>query len=201
MTLNFPGPYELRFFYSVNTTPGGTLVHQARYSCTLETDPDPGDAFSSFKLNLSGGGTLLASTVADNVQDVLEDFLNSSDATIDYVELWRYTPGTFQAVYVTSYDISGAGTSAVATDPAGQVIFTMRTKSGGIFKVTWLDVVGGYSLPASYADSSAVAQAVFDYFSSPTLAPFVGRDGAYPFQPLRVFPGQSEFVFKTRYGR
>lgn len=191
----------MRYFYSVNTTPGGTLVHQARFSCQLETDPDPGDAFTTFSVTTSGGGSLVASTVASGTQNVIEDFLNSTDASIDYVELWKYTPGTFQATYVTSHDISGSGTSSTATDPAGQVIFTMRTTGGGVFKVNLLDTVGGYALPTSYDDSSSVAQDLFDYFTHSTNAPYIGRDNTYPFVPMRVFPGQNEHVFKTRYGR
>lgn len=201
MTQNFPGPYEFRFFYTVGTQPGGALIHQARFSAILDIDPDPGALFTTFKCILSGGGELVASTVCDNVQDVLEDFLNSTDATIDYVELWKYIPGTFQAEYVTTYDISAAAVSVVATNPAGQTVFTMRTTNGGIFKVTLLDTVGDYATPTSYADSVQIAQDVFDYFCSPTLAPFVARDNGYPFAPLRVFPGQSEHVFKKRYGR
>lgn len=201
MTLNFPGPYEFRYIYTVDTTPGGLIQHECRFSAELVSDPPPGALFTTFSVKLSGGGTLIADTVANNTVNVLEDMFNSADAIFVRVELWKYTQGTFQAIYVTAKDLALPGTSATATNPAGESIFTFRTKAGGIFKIALQDTVGDYGTKVSYADANPIAKALMDYFKSSTLAPYVGRDGSYPFLPLHFSPGQNEYIFKKRYGR
>lgn len=201
MTLNYPGPYEMRFFYTVDTTPGGAIEHQLRFSCDLETDPDPGDTFTGFNLKLSGGGVVLASTCVNNTIDKLEDLFNSTDADFTRCELWKYDEGTFDATYVTAMALTLPGTSVTATNPAGETIMTCRTKGGGIFKICLEDTVGDYGPPAVYADCNALIQAAFDYFCHLSTAPFMGRDGTYPFLPLKMSPGQNENLFKKRYGR
>ena len=201
MAINYPGPYELRFFYSVDATPGDVLQHQFRFSCELDGDPDPGAVFSTIDIVLSGGSTAALHTTCLAVINVVEDLYNSTDATFDYVELWKYEEGTFNAEYVSSYDIGTAGTSASATVACSESIFTFRTTEGGIWKLVLLDNVGTPNVPAAYADLNAVNQAIVDYFKHATTSPARGRDGGSPFAFLKLFPGQSEALFKQRFGR
>lgn len=201
MAINYPGPYELRYHYTVDTTPGGALEHQFRHSVVLEVDPTPGDAFSTINVVLSGGGTLALHTSVASTVAVVDDLLSAADATIDFVELWKYTAGTFQADFISSFDISAAGTNVGATVPANQNIYTFRTAGGGILKFTLLDVPGAVGAPVAYASLAATHQALVDYIKHASSSPFYARDNSRPFAFLRFFPGNNEAVFKERYGR
>lgn len=201
MAINFPGPYEIRIFYTVDTSPGGPLIHQFRYSVELDGDPDPGDSFNTIQVFVSGGATLGLHTNTLAVVNVMEDLLSAADATIDYAELWKYEAGTFNATYISSYDISLPGQSANATNPALSLIFTFRTTAGGIMKAVLLDVPGDPGAPVPYATLVPVPKAFADYIIDDTLSPFVARDGGRPFVCLRAFSGENEAVFKKRYSR
>lgn len=201
MVLNYPGPYELRVYYTCDASPGGALQHQARFSLNLAADPDVGDDFSTIAVALRGGGTDTLDDVTDGLRNVLEDLLSAADTTIDYAELWKYVQGTFQATYVSTYAIAAAATDAGGARAAAESIWTFRTSHGGIFKCTLLDHIGSPSPPAVYADMDADNQALCDFFTHPTLAAFVGRDGGWPVVPIAVYIGQNEHVFKKRYGR
>lgn len=201
MTFNFPGPYEVRIFYTVDVLPGGPLEHQLRLSCVPDGDPVPGTPFDEIDILRANGspGDLAIQTLG--VVNVIEDFLNNTDATIDRAELWKYTPGTFVADFISSYIINQNGTNVSATVPCSQSIWTMRTVGGGIFKVVVLDGTGAQSAPQTYAQSNQDNKNLFDFFTAPTAAPFVARDNSFPFSPLKVFVGQNEHLFKVRYSR
>jgi len=201
MAINYPGPYELRFFYSVDGDPGGVLTHQFRFSVELDGDPAPGDGFNTIQIFLSGGSTIGLQTACLAVVNVIEDLYNSTDATFDYVELWKYAAGSFDADYVSTYAIGTAGTSALDTVPCSESIFTFRSTNGGLFKLVLLDNVGTPNVPASYADLNSINQDIVDYFADDTLSPAVARDGGRPFAFMRLFPGQNEALFKQRYAR
>ena len=201
MAVNFPGPYEFRFFYTVDTTPGGSIQHQFRMSASLPDDPTPGDLFQTIDVDIAGGGTVKAHTMALAITNVIEDLLNSADATIDHCELWKYEEDTFNADFVSDYVIALPGTSSTSTLPASEVIFTFRTIGGGIAKVVLEDCATTLQIPASYASLSAAPQAIVDYFVDDALSPMLARDNTYPLTFLRMFSGQNEHLFKQRYGR
>ena len=201
MAVNYPGPYEVRIFYTVDTTPGGPRQHQCRFSCTLVGTPSPGDPFNTIDVFLSGGTSAALHTTTLAVVNVLEDLFNSTDATFDYAELWKYESGTFNADFVSSYTIGSAGTSASATVPCSESIFTFRSTNGGVAKLVLLDTVGAPNQPAAYADLNAINKAIVDYWMSATLSPVKARDNGTPFSFIRLFPGQNEALFKDRYGR
>lgn len=201
MTENFPGPYELRVFYTVDVSPGGPMQHVARYSLNLESDPDVGDAFSTISVVKRGGSTETLQNTLDRLRNVMEDFYDSGDATFDYAELWKYTPGTYEASWVSTQAINAAGTATTGNRAAAESIITFRTTNGGIFKIAWQDTIAGPSTPVTYADTNTVTQDVIDFFTDPDDAPFVARDNGWPAVSLFVFSGQNEHIFKKRYGR
>jgi len=201
MAVNYPGPYEVRIFYTVDTSPGGPLVHQYRYSVELDGDPAPGDLFNTIQVYLSGGSTIGLHTSTLAVVNVIEDMLSSADATIDYAELWRYTTGSFEATYVSSYSIGLPGTSAGTTWPGLSLINTFRTTNGGLMKTVLLDVTGVPNVPTPYGDLTGALLAWADHVIDDTLSPYVARDGGRPFVCLRSFSGENEKIFKIRYNR
>jgi hypothetical protein len=201
MAINYPGPYENRIFYTVDTNPGGPITHQFRYSMELKSDPDPGDAYSTIDVVLSGGGDLALHTSTLAVVNVLEDLLAEASSTIDYAELWRYTPGTFDAQYITSYAIELDGQHPSGPVAAMSLIFTFRTTAGGIMKCVLLDVPGDNNVPVTYNELSGALKEFVDYVKHPNNSPFLARDGGRPFVNLKTFSGQNEAIFKRRFGR
>jgi hypothetical protein len=206
MATNFPGPYELRLFYSVTLTVGGSVTHEQRFNVDCNPVPTPGDPFGNIQvLNINGSVDFLDNVVTRWVA-VLEDVLNSGSSTIDYVELWKYTPGTFLSSFVSVYPIGVAGTSSSATQVAGQSIFVFRTQEGGIMKMNVLEgITASVGVGESYPTMSTANKALSDTITDPDYpataqgAYFLARDTSYPFTLKQRFPGQNEAIYKRRY--
>jgi hypothetical protein len=176
------------------------LQHSQRLNVDLVAAPDPGDAFSTISVQQGGAGTIALSTLVDDWVAVIAELFNSGATTIDYAELWKYEPLSFEASFVSAYDIGEAGASATAIQSTGQAIYVFRTSEGGILKINLMESVvpGGYAV--GYSVLTASQKAVVDFVLS--LAggpPFLGRDTSYPFAFIRLYPGQNEAVYKKRY--
>lgn len=196
MATNFPGPYELRIYYTVtiNTVP---LIHVQRLNLSIAEPADPGDIFDNYTVNLRGGTTDTLNDVTDAWVTIIRGFWSSA-ATIDYAELWRYTPGTFISEYVASYPIALAGNGAAAPVNSGQVLMTFRTLEGGVMKLSFGETGIAQAIPRAYAGMTTVEKAVVDHLIAPN-APFLARDTSYPIASIKSFPGQNEKTFKQRY--
>jgi len=193
MALNFPGPYELRYFYTVDSR-----VHQLRHSLQLNDTPSVGDAFSTIiPIERDGDAVTSLNTHVDNFVAVFLPFLSSADGAVNRVELWKYTPSSFDAMYVSVYDISLAGTNVAATIPASQVIWTFRTQEGGILKITILDTTVGAGI-SLVPPLPTVAQNIADYINNNNSI-VLGRDTSYPFSVVGYYRGQNERLFKRLY--
>jgi hypothetical protein len=201
MTVNFPGPYEVRIIYTCDASPGGPLEHQVRFSCFLDGDPDPGDSFDDIQIKHASGGTSTLGIVVDALVDVIAPIMSADDTTIDYAELWKYGEGTFQATFFNSYTIAEPGTNVGAARAGAENIYTFRTRAGGVMRVHLLDHPGNWGPPVAYANLDPAHKNLCDFLTDPEQAAFVGRDGSYPLVALKVFPGQNEHLFKVRYGR
>lgn len=199
MTLNFPGPYQLRLFYTTASASFAALQHVAQYNIALTTDPSPGAAFSTITAVTGTGGPIVLSTLVDNWVALLRPiFSNSANNTIDYCELWKFTPGTNQSEFVSTYAIALAGQSASPMLASGMVIQTYRTIEGGIAKFYFMESV----LTATTRDAPPFAPADMDAirdFIATTPRPFLGADTSYPFAAIAQFPGQNEALFKKRF--
>lgn len=199
MALNYPGPYELRFFYDVNPAVGAVLTHQHRLNVALSADPDPGTPFAD--INAVGRVTVPSplSTLCDAYSTLVKAIYNSATSEILYVELWKYTPDTFQSMYISSYDLNDAGTSAVALAVASQSIATFRTIEGGIMKVTFMETVHVPGMKIDYGGLGVPETAIVDYFLDDVASFFLARDTSYPVAFLHWFPGENEATFKQRF--
>ena len=196
---NYPGPYEVRFFYTVDATPGGPREHQMRLSCQLEADPEPGTLFADIDLTPRVAAAKALSLVAVEMANKIAPMFNSTDASIDRAELWKYTPLTFQADFISAHDLSIAGTSTDPTVPAGQLIATYRTFEGGVFKWTLMETAQTPGVKIAQAALTGDFLALATFFTNPTYSYWLARDTSYPLAGLGWFPGQNEHTFKDRY--
>jgi hypothetical protein len=194
MALNFPGPYGLRLFYTVDS-----LAHKAEYNIDLVSSPDVGTPFDEIFAVSRGAGDYRLDNLVDDWIGVIDNLFSAADSTFDYVELWRYVPDSFETVYISTYSIGVAGASPSAHTGASQRVFTFRTTEGGIMRVMLLETPFG-SIPGitPYGDLTGSNQALMDFVVSGANC-FLGRDTSYPIVPLRLLTGQNEKTFRQRY--
>lgn len=201
MTLNFPGPYQVRIFYTI-TLSSVPFSHVQALNLELDGDPLPGDAFSTITPMADGSPMVIAlDDVIDNwVLDMKAMYSNAGGNTIDRAELWRYDAGTFDATFISAYSLGIAGTSVSSTQQAAQSIVTMRTKLGGIFKLSFMETV----IAPAAVDGGTILNAALESLVSDIEAadyPWIGRDGGQPFVRIAHYPGTNEQLWKRRFGR
>jgi hypothetical protein len=199
MAANYPGPYELRLKYTVTAVPGGEQQHVQKFSLRLDSDPAPGTGFANIDVLCADNTTRTLSSVTLAWAALWASLYKTTDATLYTAELWKYTPETFLATYVSAMTVGQAGLSAVATVPASNVIITLRTTEGGIMRVSFLDTIIPVAEPLRYGDLSGDTLAMANFLFDAVNRPFLGRDTSFPFVFLGFYPGQNERLFKRRY--
>lgn len=201
MALNFPGPGEVRLFYTTQPASATPITHVAKYNVSYLGDPDPGDEFSAIQvIDRLGVAHDLDDVVDTWVTQIRPLFGTGGGNSIDYAEFWIYTAGTFDAHFVSSYTIGLAGTSGSAVVSAGQSISTFRTQEGGIFKIVFLESV----IQPGFKDTAPFSNAALEAIRQSIVAgttPWLARDTSFPFASIAHYPGQSEHLFKIRNGR
>lgn len=199
MTLNFPGPYEIRLFYTVPISGFTALQHQARYNLRVDGTPDPGTPFSGIDALRRDDSPFPLDSEVDDWVDLIKGMYSSTGlSTIDFAELWKYTPGTFEAQFVSTYPIAVTGTTAGTTANSGQVIVTFRTAGGGIMKISLLETVISSAGPDTLPFANAALDDMADQIVAGTV-PWMARDNTYPFACIAAYAGQNEAVFKKRF--
>jgi len=196
---NFPGPYEVRIYYT--TTPVGfpAITHSSRFSCQIQGTPAAGLPFTSYSAFPLSGAVIPLNTVVDNWVALLRPLLSTGGGnTVDYAELWKYTPGTFSAVFMSSYSIALPGLSGGSVFAAGQLIQTYRTYEGGIFKVSVMES----TVVSSGIDSPPFTPAAAENMRGGIIGAsncWIGKDTSYPLAAIGQYAGQNEALFKKRY--
>lgn len=198
--VNYPGPYEARFYYT--TTPVGlpAITHRSSLNLDLFEEPEPGTPFSEIYPLLDNG------THADSLETISEAWGNlwaqplSDDAgnTVDRCELWKIEPESYEASFISAHTLAIPGTDTGASANSTQMILTFRTKGGSIAKLNIMESVYGGNLPDTPPLTSADLQAIADAFSDGSF-PWIGRDNTFPFVFLALYPGQNEAMFKKRF--
>lgn len=200
--LNYPGPYELRLYYTVVIAPLN-IQHVARYNfqAPLGAIYPAGTPFTDITVQrrvdaVPGVGDDLKTCVDAWVLLFKAMFINTT--TIDYAECWRYEEESFNADFVSAYTIGAVGTGGGAAQPGGQHIHTYRTQEGGIMKLNFME---SNVSPGAKGSLAAVtgAQATIRDFVVGTDNWFLGRDTSYPFAGINALPGQNEAVWKRRF--
>lgn len=202
MTLNYPGPLELRIFYTT-TFSGVAIEHIQHLSFGYTgTTPVPGtlpNAITPTYRVAGGTNTHMQSVIDDWVNDMKALFSSGAGNTIDRAEIWHYEVESFDAEFISSVPISVAGTSGSAVVAGGQSIVTMRTAQGGIFKLSFMETV----LAAAVTDSGAISSATLETMVADIEAgqqyPWLGRDTSFPLSRIAHYPGINERLWKKRF--
>lgn len=190
--LNYPGPYEIRLYYVV-----GGITHSARYNVNLQDIPDPGDAFTTMNLVERGGGITPANTAVDAWVVLLKPLFHTG-VTFTHAEMWKYEAESYNADFISAYNVNVAGTSASVPVNAAQVVMTFRTVEGGVLKVNLMELSQSEGLPQTYTAMNATYKAIADFVVSVDNW-LLGRDTSYPFAFMRMFPGTNEALARRRY--
>jgi hypothetical protein len=200
MAINYPGPYVLKMFYSVNASAGGVLQHVCNVNVDCASEPSPGDEFD--EIALAGSvSNVAADTYADNFRNYTEDFLDDTEATIDRFELWKIDEDSFDGVFISQYDVNAAGVHTGSVFAAHVDIYTFRTAEGGIMKVQFLDTnIAGNSID-TYANMTQAQKDFVDFIlGSPSYGKVaLARDTSLPIGFLHWCPGQHEVTYRQRY--
>lgn len=201
MALNFPGPQQLRIYYTVDAVGLGNLQHVLQLNLDCDPVPTPGDAFVDVSVKRRAAANVDLETLTDSLVVLLQPLLDADDATIDYAELWAFAALSFDATYISSYTIGVAGTGTGQAFAAAQSIYSFRSLEGGVMRVNLMENNTFPGPSIGYASMSAANQAFVDFFAHPTNAAFLARDTSYPIAFTLLHPGTNEALFKRRYRR
>jgi hypothetical protein len=199
MAENYPGPYQLRVFYDCAPAAFSTVSRVLQLNLDCDTEPTPGDAFSDIDIKRAVGTAVPLDNVTNALVNVLEDLCSSADTDITYAELWKYDALSFDATYISTYDISNAGVHADPGEAASQQTFTFRTLEGGVFKIVLLEQPQGAWQKKVYSDLSVAQQAFVDFFTDDSTSYWLGRDTSRPFVFMGLFAGHNEKLIRNRF--
>lgn len=194
MAINYPGPFEVRIFYTT-AEPAGVNEHVLRLSCQMSISADPGDPFSDWIPIDKGGSAVTAlNAKVDALMAVIQPLM---PVTTDFslAELWEYAPGTFDAVYRSSYDLNLLGTNATAVVPFSQTIWSFRSQLGGVMKVDLRGTPYAAGPRLSFPTPTNVVN-TFANFMLADASIWWARDNSYPVAAIRWLPGSNEHAFK-----
>lgn len=199
MASNFPGPYQLRMYYDVAPGAFANVTHRMTMNIDVTNSPSPGTPFSGIDVSRRVGIDVALDTVASELQGVTRPLMSTADALITYAELWKYTPGTFDAQYISTYDISLAGLSGSAGRVTGVQIYTWRTAEGGIMQIYLMETVDTGNDQVAYNNLGADDTNFMDFFYEDATSYALGRDTSHPLVPLRMSASRHEALFKQRF--
>jgi|SRR5688572_3315443 len=199
MAINFPGPYEVEYAYTVPVG-GVTLAHVLRANCTAVGTPVIGSDPADVDLMTISGTPADLQTCADDFWDFLRPLIHSTVSCTGFT-LWKYITGTFERTFVTSGSVANpAGFAAVAPVAASMAKHTYRTAAGGIMGHVLLESSVDSDAQFDYAalDVGNPNKDIMDYVVSGS-GWLLARDDSFPIVPLRVSFGENEATWKTRF--
>jgi len=195
MPINFPGPYQLKIFYTNTSMP-----HVQQINCNIvENLPEVGTPFGELHLvpRLGGAGPLLSVATLAWVDLLKVRFASTTNFT--HAELWKFAAESFVGTYVSAMSIGVAGTSVGAQKDASQDIFTFITEEGNLAQIQLMESVSVVS-PARdpYPFQAQSLNDIAEYVADSTTW-FLGRDTSFIRVPRNYLPGINEALFKKRY--
>lgn len=114
----------------------------------------------------------------DSYDDILDDGLNATDASIVLAEFFQLATPTSDPAWVTAIEIGHAGASATATVPYSQRTTSFRTSNGGYWKQVVMDQVHPVNTEDAFPFTATFPQAnLWDYTQSAAGEWIRGRDG------------------------
>ena len=157
MAVNFPGPYELRIFYTA-TISGEVYNHTCRLSMLNVDYSGVGDDFDTIEVTARDASVQTLDVLTDNLIADVREF-HSSEITYDRAELWEYEEGTFNAFFVSTYTVGVDGSAAASAVLDSQTILSFRTSAGGIAKLDLRHTSFPEAVTETYPTGSAFAAA------------------------------------------
>lgn len=200
MAVNYPGPIQARIFYTTAVSGYGTIVHTLSLNFNVSGSLTPGTPFSSIAVLNSNGDPEYLDDVIDELILLLKPLFIAADVSFDYAECWQYEDGTFNADFISAYQISAVATGAGTTKLGAEVIATFRTSGGGTCRLTLEETLYSPGPSLVYNDLVTAAQDLVDWVSD--RSPYnilYARDNTYPFAFMKWHPGQNEKLFKDRF--
>jgi len=199
MALNYPGPCQLRVYYTVNPEGLGNLTHRMALNFIPLEQPQPGDNFDEIDVVRRGGSNRKLDLLLTDWINLLKPLYNNGETTFDYAECWWYPPASFDPTYISTESIGVSATGSGTSFAASQMIYSFRSTEGNPMKVYLQEASNQFDRSLGYSEMNAANQAMVDFVIAADNAPFVARDTSYPLAFLRLFPGQSEALFRRRY--
>lgn len=194
---NFDGVWELRFAYTVPIAGQPTLPHQHTIDVAVNGFPEPGQSFETISvLDRNGDESTLAAFVELYITRLKP--LYRTDVEFSAVELWQYPLTGTNGTWISVYAIGEAGSSASATNPAGQMTMTLRSQGGGIMRIQLMETVFTQNNQETFPFANSSVQNLATFLLG-TGSVARARDDTYPVAPLRVSFGQNEATWRKRY--
>lgn len=196
MASNFPGPYQVRIFYSVPLSGGGSRNHIHRLNLDFSAAGGPGDPFADFEVARADGSSTNLNTIINGYLDDIAEFFVVG-ASFYAAEIWEYEPGTNDATFRTAASYAVAGAIAGATVNDSQIIATFRTAGGGTMRLELLDTIVPPQLPDRPPLSITGASDWLNVFATGS-GWALGRDNSYPIALLGLYPGLNSRLEQDR---
>lgn len=196
--LNYPGPYQLRLFYTCDPASAGPMDHVLALNLALAAPPAPGTAFADINVTARVVADHPLATVTDELVGYLRDLASLDDTTFTHAELWVYEDLSFNADFVSTYNVNLAGTIVADAVAAAQDIYVFRTYEGNLMKVYAQELKSTPGPSITYPNLAQVTQDFVDFFIDDNHSFFLARDTSYPLAFLKLHPGSSESIFKAR---
>lgn len=196
---NYDGIYELRIFYSTTPTSQTQMLHRLTFDIKLVADVAVGTSFADIDVLPRSLTPLTLDSWLMDPGGFMELLVDCYPATAEfpYAELWKIPEGTFNATFISAYEVGLVGTSVSASVSCQQTTFTFRSIAGGVARLQLME--------SSFAGQSrqtppftAVANALSIFFAS-AASIALARDNSYIFARIAQNDGQNETLFKKRF--
>lgn len=193
MTLNFPGPNQVRLYYTVSSRP-----HVMNLNCEDVSGSPAGSPMSDFDFATRGGGTVQANTAITAWVALIDDMFNSTNTNFTHAELWSYTPGTNDAAFLSVQTLGTPGAVGTTLVPAAQGRMSFITQEGGTMFIDFLEHIYQPGVTDPYPFAVSGPNDVANFVIS-TASWIKARDTSYPIAARNWLVGQSEALFKKIY--
>lgn len=194
MASNFPGPYEVEIFYTVDG-----LQHIQRLNFDATTELFPGDDADVETMVTRGGVVTPSIGVAVEAWTTLAGArFDQNSGDWDSFNVWKYTPGTFDRIFITSEQITSIFSGGTVSRESQQDIYSFRTQEGGVMRVMLMETRSISVDCVNYGDAGSQEQDIVDFIVSEENW-MLARDTSYPIAFVRVCGGQNEKTFKQRH--
>lgn len=196
---NFDGLYELRIFYSTTPTGLSQMLHRLTIDLMIEGDPAPGTAFADIDVTMRSSAVMPLSDWLMDPGFFMEYLVDCYPVVAEFptAELWFIPEGTYDATFISAFEVGLVGTSVTPSVAAQQTTFTFRSIGGGTARLQLME--SSFSGNTRQTPPfSAVANAL-SIFATSLSSAILARDNTYIFARIAQNDGQNETLFKKRF--